>query len=321
MKPAPVRMVVTDHAFGSLHHEEAVARAHGLSLEVHDCVEEADAVAAVSGATVVFNNMAPFGKEALAVMAPGGVLIRYGVGVDNLDLGAAKARGVTVCNVPDYGAEEVADHALAMLLALLRRMPLYDRALRDGAWGAKALVADLPAFSQTTVGLLGFGRIAQAVARRLRPFGFTVIASDPNVSVSLAAAAGVTLVGFPELLAGSNALSLHLPLSEATRHILDEQALAALPEGAVVVNVARGGLVDEAALARALTSGKLSGAGFDVFETEPVTEDCPLLRAPNTIFSPHAAFYSNKSLDNLQRLAAEEADRFLQGEPLRCPVE
>ncbi|MEQ8652904.1 MAG: C-terminal binding protein [Kiloniellales bacterium] len=315
-----MRIVVTDHSFGNLCHEEAVARAHGLTLEVFDCSQAAETAAAVAGAGVVFANLAPVDAAALQAMAPGALLIRYGVGVDNVDLAAAKAAGVTLCNVPDYGAEEVADHALAMLLPLLRRLPKFDAAVRSGAWGATALVATLPACSEVTVGLLGFGRIAQAVVRRLRPFGFDIIACDPLVAPSLAAKAKVELVEFEALLARSHALSLHLPLIDATRHIIDARALAALPRGAVVVNVSRGGLIDEPALALALLSGQLSGAGIDVFENEPLASDSPLLSTPNTLLSPHAAFYSNKSLQNLQRLAAEEADRFLKGEALRCPI-
>ncbi|GAB5467474.1 MAG: C-terminal binding protein [Rhodospirillales bacterium] len=315
-----MKIVVTDHAFGTLHHEEAFAKAQGLALEVHACVTAEETLRAVTGAQVVFNNMAPLGPAALAAMASGALVIRYGVGVDNVDMAAASAAGVRVCNVPDYGAEAVADHALAMLLALLRRLPLYDAALRDGAWGAKALVPDLPAFSAITVGLLGFGRIAQATAKRLRPFGFRIKASDPVASQSAAAELGVTLVDFQELLADADALSLHLPLTDATRHLIDAKALATLPDGAVVINVSRGGLIDEAALAAELKSGRIAGAGVDVFEDEPVKAGAPLLDSPNTLLSPHAAFYSNASLENLQRLAAEEATRFVKGEPLRCAL-
>ncbi len=316
-----MRLVVTDHSFGNLHFEEEVARQHGQTLEVFDCHTAEETAAALAGASVVFNNLAPIGAAALKALAPGAMLVRYGVGVDNVDLAAAKAAGVTVCNIPDYGAEAVADHAVAMLLALLRRLPLFDTAVRDGSWGAKALVPSLDAFAVTTVGLLGFGRIARAVAQRLSAFGFHLLACDPMVSAAEAAESGVDLVTFEALLARSNALSLHLPLTPSTRNILNAETLASLPQGAVVVNVARGGLIDEAALAQALQSGQLAGAGIDVFEEEPIANDSPLLSAPNTLLSPHAAFYSNASLENLQRLAAEEADRFLKGQPLRCPLD
>lgn len=315
-----MRIVVTDQNFGGLDHEYEIARRFGHDLLVYDCNSADDTRRAVEGANVVFNNFAPVDEDVLASMAQQAVLIRYGVGVDNVDVDAATKAGIAVCNVPDYGAAEVADHAAAMILALLRRLPQYNTAVHSGLWGAKDLVPDLPAVRDGTIGLLGFGRIAQQLAKRLSGFECRLITSDPFGDASVAGQFGVDMVDFDELVERSNVLSLHLPLLPGTRHIVGADVISRLPDNAIVVNVSRGGLVDEAAVAKALQSKKLSGAALDVFEIEPLSAHSTLLGQKNLIVTPHAAFYSNRSLDSLQRLAAEEAGRYLRGEPLRCKI-
>lgn len=314
------KVVVTDHAFVDVEYERAVAERSGAAFEVHACVTPAETVDAVRGADVAFVNFAPMGEEQLAAMAPGATVIRYGVGVDNVDLDAASRHGVAVANVPDYGVDTVADHATAMLLALLRRIPVYDRGIRERGWVRPADVGEVRSFGDTTIGLLGAGRIARAVADRLRSFGFRVIAYDPYLPAETAAAHGIELLPLDDVVAQANGLSLHLPATAGTHRMVDDALLASLPEGAVLVNTSRGALVDEGAVARALESGRLAGAGLDVFDPEPLADDSPLRSEPGAVFSPHAAFYSVTSLDNLQRLAAEEAARALRGEPLRCAV-
>ena len=314
------RVVVTDHAFVDTAHEERVAAAHGCAFAVHACSDEADTVAAVAGAAVAFVNFAPVTRAVLAAMAPGGTVVRYGIGYDNVDVAAAAELGVQVANVPDYGVSTVADHAAASLLSLARRLTAYDALVRRHGWARPGDVGPLPGLAQTTVGLVGFGRIAQEVARRLLPFGCTVIAHDPHCAPETVRAQGVEPVPLAELLARSNAVSLHAPLTPQTRHLVDAAFLDALPRGAVLVNTARGGLVDEAALAAALHDGRLAAAALDVTDPEPWAEDSPLRDAPHLVLTPHAAFYAVDSLDRLQRLASEEAGRALRGEPLRCPV-
>lgn len=315
-----MRIVVTDYTFGNLAHERAVADKHQIPLDEFQCTETEETRAAVAGAQVVFNNFAPMNAQVLEAMPEGGVIIRYGVGVDNVDLEAATRRNISVCNVPDYGATAVADHATAFVLALARRLPTFDQAMLDGKWGPASIVPKLPDMADLTIGLLGFGRIAQEAAKRFRGFGSELIASDPFANQQSATDLGVEIVETNELFQRSNVLSIHVPLIEATRHIVDHTAIAAMPEGAIIVNTSRGGLVDEIALIDALAAGKLAGAALDVFEQEPPPKDSPLLSAPNLLRSPHAAFYSDRSLNNLQRLAAEEADRYIQNEPLRCSL-
>jgi D-3-phosphoglycerate dehydrogenase len=315
-------VVVTDQAFGGVERERAVAERHGCSFEEHRLTQEQEqeTAEAVAGARVVFVNFAPMTRPVLAALAPGAVVIRYGIGVDNVDLEAARELGVTVCNVPDYGADTVADHTVALLLAVLRRLDVYTQAIRGDGWIEPARAGAIRGFAESTVGLIGTGRIGRAVAARLAPFGFRIIAHDPFVDPARLAAAGITALGLEELLAGADAVSLHAPLTPANRHLLDAERLALLRPSAVVVNTSRGPLVDQDALAAALREGRLAGAGLDVFEEEPLPAASPLRGLPNVLLTPHAAFYSDTSLANLQRLAAEEADRALAGQALRCQV-
>lgn len=314
----PKRVVVTDHAFKHLEHEQAVARDAGAEFRWFQCTEEDETAAAVQGADVVFTNFAPITPKVLEAMQPSSTVIRYGIGYDNVDVDEATRLGVAVANVPDYGVQTVADHAAACILALCRRLPLYTDLVRRHDWARPGDVGTLPALTSLTVGFVGFGRIARATQERLRAFGFAFIACDPVLTAT--EVAGVELVSLDELGRRSHVVSLHAPSTDATRGLVDDHFLALLPPGAVIVNTARGSLVDTAALARALTSGSLAGAALDVTDPEPLPANSPLRTMPNVLLTPHAAFYDEASLDRLQRLASEEAGRALRGEPLRSPV-
>jgi D-3-phosphoglycerate dehydrogenase len=311
-----MRVVVTDYAFGNVDRERAIAMAVAAAFSEHQCRSEEETIAAVRDADVVFNNFAPMNERTMGVMTQGATIIRYGVGVDNVDLEAARRLGVHVCNVPDYGVEEVADHAAAMALSLSRKLGRYDAGVRAGEWKIDAMVDQVRSLSQSTVGLVGFGRIARAFAARMQAFGATVVVYDPYVS----AADGATMLPLDDVIAQADILSLHVPLTPETRHIIGKAEIARMRKGAILINVSRGGLVDEMALAEALASDHLGGAGLDVFEKEPLPAGAPLRAAPNAIFSPHAAFFSDASVERLQRLAAEEGLRALKGEPLRCAL-
>lgn len=312
-------MVVTDQAFGGVAREAAVAEEFGAEFAVFQCTSEAETIEAVAGAHVVFVNFAPITAAVLRAMAPGATVIRYGIGYDNVDIEAARSLGIAVANVPDYGSDTVADHTVACLLALLRKLPAYDRAIRTGGWCQPSSLGSLPGFASTTIGLIGLGRIGLAVWRRLRVFGFTCLAHDPYADAAVSDA-GLRLVELPELLSKSHAVSLHTPLTPQTHHLINDSTLAQMRRGAVLVNTSRGGLVDHDALADAVERGHIAAAALDVFEPEPLPADSRLRALPQVLFTPHAAFFSDDSLANLQRLAAEEARRALEGKPLRCPV-
>ncbi|MCS4247546.1 C-terminal binding protein [Pseudomonas sp. BIGb0164] len=314
------KLVVTDQAFGNTRHEQAAAALVGAQFSEHQCRSEDETLEAVRGAHAVINNFAPMTHRVMAAMAPGAVVVRYGVGVDNVDLAAAKELGIRVCNVPDYGVEEVADHAAAMTLALARKLDHYGTGIRNGEWKIAQMVDGVRSLRDTTVGLIGLGRIARAFASRMTAFGCTIVGYDPYVTNQQARESGIEPMSRAEVIACANVLSLHVPLTPETRHVIDADAIARMPRGAILINCSRGGLIDETALAQALVSGQLSGAGLDVFEKEPLPADSPLRSAPHLLVSPHAAFFSDASVDALQRLASEEALRGLRGEALRCAL-
>lgn len=311
------RVVITDATFPGVEKEEAAARAAGALFERHACKTAEEVAAAVKGADVAVVQFAPLTRAAIAGLAPGATAIRYGVGYNNFDVSALNDHGVKAAYVPDYCTAEVADHTAASLLAFLRKLPALDASVRKGDWAAVGVSKPLKSFSETTIGFLGFGRIAQEVAARLAPFGFRFLAHDPYYSGGFPR---LTLTDLPTLLAQSDALTLHAPATPETTGIINAQTLAQMKPTAVLVNTARGDLIDEPALAAALTAGHLAGAALDVFQTEPLPQDSPLRQAPNLLFGPHAAWYSDVAVDRLQSLVADEITRALTGQGVRKPV-
>jgi D-3-phosphoglycerate dehydrogenase len=200
-------------------------------------------------------------------------VVRYGVGVDNIDLVAARALGVQVANVPDYCLDEVADHTVAMMLSMLRKLPPLERELRGGGWQGIAVSRPILPMKRTTIGFIGLGRIGQAVLERLRPFGCRFVASDPMLTPEKAVQLGVEIRSLEALLTEADAISLHSPLIPSTQHLINAERLATMKSSAVIVNSARGGLIDTQALCEALRANKLGGAALDVFETEPLELD------------------------------------------------
>ncbi|MBK0422736.1 C-terminal binding protein [Leucobacter sp. CSA2] len=314
------RIVVTDHAFSDTHHEQAAAQRIGAEFAEFSARTEAETIDAVARASIAFVNFAPMTRAVLSKMKPGATIIRYGVGVDNVDLDAARELGIKVSNVPDYGVETVADHAAASLLALARQIPNFDRTIHTEGWTSPTSLGPLRSLRQHMIGYLGFGRIAQAVHRRLRAFGAQGIAYDPFCADEVLYDAAVERVELDDLARRSTALTLHAPLTSETKNVIDGEFLSRMPDRAIIVNTSRGGLIDEAALEIALNEGRISGAILDVTSVEPLPLDSSLRQARGLVLTPHAAFYDEESLDNLQRLASEEAVRAAFGEPLRCQV-
>jgi len=292
----------------------------GAEFLEYACRTEEETIDAVAGAAVVFVNFAPITRAVIEQLPVGATIIRYGIGYDNVDIAAATAAGVRVCNVPDYGADTVADHAVAGMLAAQRRLVPFTERLRRGEWLTAAAAGPIRGFSDTTVGLIGTGRIGIAVAKRLTPFGFGIVAHDPFVDDERLQAVGIEPVSLEQLFRRSHVVSLHMPLTPDSRHLIGSDALALMRDDAILVNTSRGGLVDEDALGAALRDGRLGGAVLDVFGTEPLSPSSELRSFENVILTPHAAFYSETSLAALQRLAAEEGARALRGEALRCQV-
>jgi D-3-phosphoglycerate dehydrogenase len=292
--------------------EREVLGPFGLSVEVFDWQGDQSRLAeGVSGAEIVFVRDTVLDAAVINRMEKAKGIVRYGVGVDTIDLAAARQRGIVVARVPDYGAEvEVADHTLALFLAIKRRIVSRDRAVRAGAWQI-GQAEPVTRIAGSTAGFLGFGKIGRAVAHRLRAFGVSrILAHDPF----LAAAGGVEgadLVDLETLAAESDLIGLHAPATAENHHIIGAGFLARMKPGAILLNTGRGPLIDEVALASALSEGRIFGAGIDVFEIEP-PRNSPLLGLSNVVLSDHTAWYSEATVASIQRKAAGQARQILE---------
>jgi len=291
-----------------------LARA-GLELDELPGHEPARVAAAARGAAAIFVYHARFPAELIERLNGVRVLARCGTGYDNIDVAAARQRGIEVVYVPDYGVNEVADHTLALLLAVARKVAIGDRAVRAGLWPAYSELGPIRSLRGRVLGLLGYGRIARAVAARAQAFGLEPIAHDPFL-----AEADVELVGREELFARADILSVHAPLTPETRHSVGRAELALMQRAAILVNTSRGPIVDGAALAEALVAGRPAGAGLDVFETQPLPADDPLRRLENVVLTPHAAAYSEEALAEVRKRPLADVLRVLSGEPPLDPV-
>ena len=312
-------VAVTDYVFPSLEPEQRVLAPLGVELRPRQCKSEEEIIALTQGADAVLNCYAKMTARVIEKLGRCKIIARYGIGVDNVDLGAATRAGIVVTNVPDYCIDEVSDHALALLLALARRIVPADGAVKAGGWAVVAH-AGIRRLRGQTLGLVGFGKIAIAVAVKAQSFGLRVLACDPYLGSEAMSRHGAQAVDFDRLLAESDAISIHVPLSPETRNLIGARELARMKSTAFLINTSRGGIVDEQALAAALKEGRLGGAAFDVLGVEPPPPDHPLRKLPNVILTPHLAFYSRESVIELQTKAAEEVARALKGEPPRSPV-
>ncbi len=308
------KVMVTDHGFPNLDPERRVLEPAGITLEEVKpiCKTEDDIIRTCKGAQALLVQWAPVTARVLDALPELRCIVRYGVGVDNFDLPAAKARGVIAANVPDYCVEEVSNHALALALSLARRIPQDHAQLRQGGWGVGPF-RPIPAFSDLTIGVVSLGRIARRVIEKAKTFGFRAVAFDPLLPDTAFAQCGAERVDFDALLAQADILSLHCPLVPETRHLIQAETLACMKKGAILINTSRGPVVKEADLVEALRSGQLSGAGLDVFEVEPLPADSPLRSLPNAVLSSHAASVSERAVVMLQTKAAQAALDFLQG--------
>lgn len=295
---------------------ERILGAAGLRVRRASCRNAEEVVEAARDATALLVQWAPVTASVLDRLDRLRFVSRLGIGHDMIDVAAATARGVAVANTPDYCVQEVAAHTIAMVMALARRLPVLDRAVRDGRWSATGDGAGALRPSRATVAVVGFGRIGSLAAAHAAALGFRVVVHDPNVGEAAVRAAGHEPVELDEALAAADVVTLHVPLTDRTRHLLNGAAIARMRPGALIVNTCRGGLIDEAALAGALASGRVAGAALDVFEEEPLPAGSPLRTAPGVLLTPHAAWYSPDSLAELPRRAARQIADFLRGGPV-----
>jgi D-3-phosphoglycerate dehydrogenase len=312
-------VAITDYVFPSLEPERAVLEPLGVELRSQQCRSEEEIIALAREADGVLNCYAKMTARVVENLTRCKIIARYGIGVDNVDLAAATKARIVVTNVPDYCVDEVSDHALALLLALARKILTADAGVRGGTWSVTAH-AEIRRLRGLTLGLIGFGKIAKALASKAQALGMKLLVYDPYLHPEIISRHGAEAAGWEKLLAEADAISIHVPLSEETHNLIGKRELAHMKPTAFLINTSRGGIVDEQALAVALQEGRLGGAALDVLSTEPPPPDYPLRQAPNMILTPHLAFYSRESVIELQTKAAEEVARALKGEPPRSPV-
>jgi D-3-phosphoglycerate dehydrogenase len=315
------RVLVTDHTFDPLDIEQRILESLGAVLDAQQCKSVEQLLPLVADADAVLTQFSPVNATVIAAMNKARVIVRYGIGVDNVDLNAARERGIPVCNVPDYCIDEVADHTLAFLLAVTRQVVPNCLCVRGGQWGLGGTLADMKALRDLTVGVVGFGRIGRAVVHRLLAFRASVQVFDPMVEPREIERAGATVEGsLDELLDASDIVTLHCPSTAQTRRMLNAERLAMMKRGSILVNLSRGDLVDTPALVAALQSGHLAGAALDVCDPEPIPPGHPLLGMPGVIVASHVASASVRAVRTLRETAAGLVARRLRGEPLPSVV-
>lgn len=316
-----MKIVVSDCDHANMDVEKAVFDKAGLSFTHLACKTEDDLIAQCKGAGSVLNQYAPFTRKVIAALSPDlKQIVRYGVGVNNVDLAAATDFGVQVCNVPDYSMSEVSDQALAMMMALTRKVVQMNAFTKSGVWD---YAKSIPVFRLhgATVGVIGLGRIGRMFCAKVRALGCNVIGFDAYYKPNAADGTDyIESVSLEELYRRADVVSVNCPLTDETRHMVGDAQLALMKPTAYLVNVSRGGIVDEAALARALEAKTIAGAALDVAEVEPLAADSPLRKFDNCLLTPHMAWYSEEAGLELKRKVAEESVRMVKGEPVHYPV-
>jgi D-3-phosphoglycerate dehydrogenase len=307
---SPVAIVI-DAGYDQHTIEEEILSPFGFEVIERPCHGDARAVVeAVRGADAVLVRESPITAEAMDGMPDCRVIVRYGVGVDNIDRDAAAARKIYVANVPDYGVEEVSDHALALFFAVTRRIASRDRDVRQGAWNVSR-AEPIFRIAGRTLGIIGYGRTGAAMLRKCSMLGFAeMLVHDTSTREFPYGAQAASL---DELIERADVISLHVPLTPATKGMISRERIFKMRAGSVIINTARGGLIDEEALCEAMHTGHLAGAGIDVYAKEPPSLDNPLFSAPNVALTDHMAWYSEQSVAELQTKAAQEVARVFAG--------
>jgi|SRR5437764_573171 len=312
-------IAVTDSPFPSLDPAKAALERIDAELRIAKSASAEDILAVARDADAILVTYAKLTGDLLRQLRQCRAIGRFGLGVDNIDIAAARERGIAVTYVPDYCMHEVSDHAMGLTLALLRKITQSNALVQAGRWEI-APVVPIHRLAGRVLGLVGFGNIPRTLAPKAKAFGLRVVAHDPYVAPQVLAAAQVEGVSFDRLLEISDIVSIHAPLMPATRGLFNAEVLQKMKRGALLINTARGPLVDEAALVAALDAGHLGGAALDVVADEPLAKESKLIGRDNVILTPHTAFYSVEALEELQTKCASDVARVLSGEPPVYPV-
>jgi D-3-phosphoglycerate dehydrogenase / 2-oxoglutarate reductase len=317
---AKCKVAVTDFGAEDINVEKAILEPLGCEvvgpLRVPDTKDEKKLSDLVKDADYVITQFSPVTAAVIGAMEKNKIIVRYGIGVDNVDLKAAAAKNIPVCNVPDYCIDEVADSALAMILDLVRKVSAHAFLIKKGKWGLATPIAELFVLNEMTVGIVGFGRIGRSVAARLKPFRCKILVADPVVDAATVKAEGCTPVSLDELLQKSDLVTLHCPSNDHTKQMINAQTLGKMKKGAMLVNTSRGTLVKTDDLVAALQSGRISAVALDVTDPEPINMDNPLVTMDNVIINPHLASASLGAVDKLRKGVANIVAMAVRGEKL-----
>ncbi len=316
MEKNKFKVVITDCDHGSIEEEKREFGRIGAELILAQIKEEEDLIRVCKDADGLLNQYALLTRKVLEKLPKCKVIGRYGVGIDSVDLKAATDLGIIVANVPDYCVDEVADQALSMILALIRKTVFFDQKVKSDQWDFRQ-GRPIHRIKGKTLGLIGSGRIGLEVAKRISAFGVRVITFDPYLQKT---PEGIELMDFDTVLKESDFISIHCPLNESTRHLLGEKEFQKMEKKPLIINTSRGPIIDEVALIQALTKRQVSGAGLDVLEKEPPDPQNPLLKMENVIIAPHISFYSEESISELKRRTAENVSSVLLGKWPRSVV-
>ena len=290
---------------------------HGLEVSFLSSTDEDEIAEAARGCEAILFTATRFTESLFSKLPDLKIISRSGIGIDTVDIPAATAHGVIVCNSASYGTYDVAEHTAALLLSLVHSIPRFDSAIkRDHDWSGRG-VPMAHRLSEKTIGIVGFGRISRHLCRMMAGFSMRILVSDPYATPEAAAEMGVSLVPLDTLLAEADILSLNAPLTDETRHMINAETIARMKDGALLINTSRGGLIDEEALVAALTSGKLAGAALDVFENEPFAADHPLRTMENVVLTPHVAWRSAEAIRDLTLEVTGNVIDYFEGRPLK----
>ena len=313
------KVVISDYYYKNLDQEKAILASVDAELLSYHCKTEDEVIQAAADCDALICQFAPITRRVIESLRRCKVIVRYAIGVDNIELKAAEECGIIVCNVPDYSIDEVSNHVIALLLDCCKKLTYMAGQTKLGNT-SYTMIEPLSRMEGRTLGLMGFGRIARVVARKMSGFGLNIIAYDPMMDTAAAQQLNVSPVSFQELLAQSDYISIHCPLTQETHHLFDRQIFEQMKPTVIFINTARGAIVKEEDMVAFLREHEFAMAGIDVTETEPVPTDHPLLKLNNAVVTPHVAWYSVESVLSLQRKVAEEVAGVLSGQPPRHPV-
>jgi D-3-phosphoglycerate dehydrogenase len=315
-------VVVTENRFKEYPIEEKVLQSCGAVLEIRDCITKQEIMEATSEAHAVLVNLQKYDADIINNMKNCRIIARYGIGYDNVDLEAAKQKGIWVTNVPDYGAEvSVSEHAVALLLSCVRKIPYINTEIKEGSWDVQGF-KPIHTIRGKTLGIIGFGKIGKEVVRKMSTFSLgKILIYDPYFSGDYKDFEYCEFVqNLSELTEKSDFISIHTPLDETTRGMISKKQIDGMKEGVILINTARGGIIDENALIEGLSGGKIGGAALDTFESEPISSDSMLRRMPMVVLTNHIGFYSVETIRTLQENAVLNVCKVLQGEKPVNPV-